>query len=47
MKSSKDKSLFGVCGEIAEYFGISPFLIRLIFIEISFSSRILGITYGL
>ncbi|WP_062107471.1 PspC domain-containing protein [Bacillus niameyensis] len=31
-KSSKDKSLYGVCGGIAEYFGISSFLVRLFFI---------------
>ncbi|WLR55894.1 PspC domain-containing protein [Mesobacillus subterraneus] len=31
-KSSKDKSIAGVCGGIAEYFGISSFAVRLIFI---------------
>ncbi|MDN6193839.1 MAG: PspC domain-containing protein [Alkalibacterium gilvum] len=31
-KSSKDKSLHGVCGGIAEFFGISSLAIRLIFI---------------
>ncbi|MED4452095.1 PspC domain-containing protein [Metabacillus fastidiosus] len=31
-KSSTDKALFGVCGGIAEHFGISPFVVRLIFI---------------
>ncbi|WP_216827362.1 PspC domain-containing protein [Alkalihalobacterium elongatum] len=31
-KSSRENVLFGVCGGIAEYFGISPFAIRLIFI---------------
>jgi phage shock protein C len=31
-KSSTDKSLFGVCGGIAEFFGISSLSIRLIFI---------------
>ena len=31
-KSSSDKSLAGVCGGIAEYFGISSFAVRLIFI---------------
>ena len=30
-KSSTDKVLYGVCGGIAEYFGISSFIIRLIF----------------
>ena len=31
-KSNTDKILFGVCGGIGEYFGISGALIRLIFI---------------
>ncbi|HZH62804.1 MAG TPA: PspC domain-containing protein [Metabacillus sp.] len=31
-KSSIDKSLSGVCGRIAEFFGISSFIVRLIFI---------------
>ncbi|MDX1699313.1 PspC domain-containing protein [Paenisporosarcina macmurdoensis] len=31
-KSSSDKSLAGVCGGLAEYFGISSFAVRLIFI---------------
>ena len=31
-KSSKDRSIAGVCGGIAEYFDISSFLIRLLFI---------------
>lgn len=31
-RSSRDKSLNGVCGGIAEFFGISSFGIRLIFI---------------
>lgn len=31
-KSSFDKSLAGVCGGLAEYFGISSFAVRLIFI---------------
>ncbi|WP_010649874.1 PspC domain-containing protein [Oceanobacillus massiliensis] len=30
-KSSKDKALYGVCGGIADFFGISPFAVRLIF----------------
>ncbi|WP_416150721.1 PspC domain-containing protein [Salipaludibacillus sp. HK11] len=32
IKSSRDKALFGVCGGIAEFFGISTFTVRLIFI---------------
>lgn len=31
-KSSTDKSISGVCGGIAEYFGISSLAVRLIFI---------------
>nr|WP_100374577.1 PspC domain-containing protein [Bacillus sp. FJAT-45037] len=31
-KSSTNKSITGVCGGIAEYFGISSFAVRLIFI---------------
>ncbi|MHA6253343.1 PspC domain-containing protein [Oceanobacillus sp. CAU 1775] len=31
-KSSTNRSLYGVCGGIAEYFDLSPFLIRLLFI---------------
>ena len=31
-KSSTEKILFGVCGGIAEYFGIDPLIVRLIFI---------------
>ncbi|WP_088014708.1 PspC domain-containing protein [Gottfriedia acidiceleris] len=31
-KSSKDKSISGVCGGIAEYFDISSFFIRILFI---------------
>ena len=29
-KSRSDKKLFGVCGGIAEYFGIDPTLVRII-----------------
>ncbi|MGY0694563.1 PspC domain-containing protein [Virgibacillus sp. FSP13] len=31
-KSSTDRSLSGVCGGIAEFFGISSFVVRLLFI---------------
>ncbi|WP_419877532.1 PspC domain-containing protein [Brevibacillus centrosporus] len=30
-KSSNDKALYGVCGGIADFFGISPSVVRLIF----------------
>ncbi|WP_082406824.1 PspC domain-containing protein [Bacillus sp. JCM 19041] len=32
IKSSKEKSIHGVCGGIAEYVGISPLGVRLIFV---------------
>lgn len=31
-KSPTDKALYGVCGGIAEFFGISSFIVRLIFL---------------
>ncbi|NQD67370.1 PspC domain-containing protein [Bacillus haikouensis] len=31
-KSSTDKSISGVCGGIAEYFGVSSFMVRILFI---------------
>ncbi|MEN1968476.1 PspC domain-containing protein [Lentibacillus sp. N15] len=31
-RSSTNKALYGVCGGIAAYFGISSFLIRIIFL---------------
>ncbi|WP_018932039.1 PspC domain-containing protein [Gracilibacillus lacisalsi] len=31
-KSGSDRSVHGVCGGIAEYFGISSFLVRLLFL---------------
>lgn len=30
-KSATDKALYGVCGGIAEYFGISSFVVRALF----------------
>ncbi|MFA8438268.1 PspC domain-containing protein [Pueribacillus sp. YX66] len=33
-KSSHDKALFGVCGGIAEYLGISPFVVQFFFVFI-------------
>jgi len=32
MKSKNDKSIYGVCGGIGEYFGITPLGIRFIFL---------------
>ncbi|WP_082818743.1 PspC domain-containing protein [Bhargavaea cecembensis] len=31
-KSSNDRTIVGVCGGIAEFFGISSFVVRLIFL---------------
>ena len=31
-KSSTDKAVYGVCGGIADFFGISSFVVRLIFL---------------
>lgn len=31
-RSSEDRALFGVCGGLAEHFGISSFLVRLAFL---------------
>ncbi len=30
-KSTTNKALYGVCGGIADYFGLSPFAVRLAF----------------
>jgi phage shock protein C len=35
-KSAKDRVIDGVCGGIAEYFGIDPVIIRLIFVVLVF-----------
>lgn len=35
-KSSTNKMIAGVCGGIAEYFGIDPTLVRLGFVALSF-----------
>lgn len=34
-KSATDKSISGVCGGIAEYYGVSSFGVRLIFIVLT------------
>jgi len=31
-RSQKDRIIFGVCGGLAEYFDINPFLVRFIFV---------------
>ena len=42
-KSSTDKAIFGVCGGIAECFGISSFIVRLLFILLAVPA--LGVLY--
>jgi phage shock protein C len=37
MKSSNDRALTGVCGGIAEYLGISSFVVRILFIFLPFN----------
>lgn len=34
-KSSNDRVIFGVCGGIAEFFGISSLLVRVLFVILS------------
>lgn len=34
-RSSKDKIIAGVCGGLAEYFGIDPVLVRLLFVALT------------
>lgn len=35
-KSSRDKAIYGVCGGIAEYYGVSSFIVRLLFLFLGF-----------
>lgn len=42
-RSSTDKAIVGVCGGLAEYFGISSFIVRLIFILLAVPA--LGVLY--
>lgn len=41
-RSSKHKVIGGVCGGIADYFGIDPVITRLAFVLITFASHIFG-----
>ena len=41
-RSSKHKVLGGVCGGIADYFGIDPVITRLAFVLITFASHVFG-----
>lgn len=40
LRKSNDRKLCGVCGGIAEYFGIDPTLVRLVFVIMLFVSGI-------
>lgn len=42
-KSEMDKKIFGVCGGLADYFGIDSTIIRLIFVFIALWGIIPGI----
>lgn len=42
-KSEMDRKIFGVCGGLADYFGIDPTIIRLIFVFIALWGIIPGI----
>ena len=41
-RSSKHKVLGGVCGGIADYFGIDPVITRIAFVLITFASHVFG-----
>ncbi|HUC20878.1 MAG TPA: PspC domain-containing protein [Candidatus Polarisedimenticolaceae bacterium] len=44
LTKSRDRMIFGVCGGVAEYFGIDPVLVRLGFVVISvFSAAFPGV----
>lgn len=42
-KSEIDRKIFGVCGGLADYFGIDPIIIRLIFVFIALWGILPGI----
>lgn len=42
-KSEMDRKIFGVCGGLADYFGIDPTIFRLIFVFIALWGIIPGI----
>lgn len=44
-RSKKNKMLAGVCGGIAEYFGIDPVLVRLLFVLLLFMGFVGIIVY--
>lgn len=41
LKRSNDRYLGGVCGGIAEYFNLNPYLIRIIWVVLSLVSAVL------
>ena len=42
-KSSTDKAIFGVCGGIAEYFGIDSLIVRLVLVLFTLATTILRV----
>ena len=41
LKRSNDRYLAGVCGGLAEQFGVSPFLMRVLYAAVSFTTFVL------
>ncbi|MBL1213360.1 MAG: PspC domain-containing protein [Ignavibacteriae bacterium] len=41
LKRSNDRYLAGVCGGLAEQFGVSPFLMRVLYAAVSFITFVL------
>ena len=39
-RSRRDKKLAGVCGGVANYFGIDPIIVRLIWVFLTFSCAV-------
>lgn len=45
LTKAEDEMILGVCGEIAEWLGIDPTIVRLIFAVAFFYYEIVGIAY--
>ena len=41
LKRSNDRYLGGVCGGLADHFGVSPFLMRVLYAAVSFTTFVL------
>ncbi|MBS4960263.1 MAG: PspC domain-containing protein [Clostridiales bacterium] len=44
-RSRRDKKLAGVCGGVANYFGIDPIIVRLIWVFLTFSCAVSVLMY--